>query len=96
MNTTGTWYYPPSAGTGGWMLSNPPFQPMTDPTPRLYADLSPAAQKALDVYMDEDRSVRKGLAAVLRAVADQLDHDWTVFNCIDALYEIASELDPRP
>ena len=29
MNTSGTWY-PPSLGTGGFLLTNPPFAPMTD------------------------------------------------------------------
>jgi hypothetical protein len=30
MNTAGTWYYPPCAGTGNLLLANPPFifQPM--------------------------------------------------------------------
>jgi hypothetical protein len=25
MNTAGTWYYPPCAGTGNLLLANPPF-----------------------------------------------------------------------
>jgi hypothetical protein len=33
------------------------------------------------------------LPAALRAAADHIDHDWSAFNCIDSLYEIAAELE---
>ena len=28
--TAGVWYYPPVAGSGGFMLNNPPFSPRGD------------------------------------------------------------------
>jgi hypothetical protein len=33
------------------------------------------------------------LPAALRAAADHIDHDWSAFNCIDALCEVAAELE---
>lgn len=36
---------------------------------------------------------RVRLAAALRATADHVDHGWSVFNCVDSLYEIAAELE---
>lgn len=36
---------------------------------------------------------RVRLAAALRATADHIDHRWSVFNCVDSLYEIAAELE---
>lgn len=59
--------------------------------------LSPAAQAVLDAFnnapFDEEHGEPHAIAAALRAVADQIDHDWSAFNCIDALYEIATELE---
>ena len=55
-------------------------------------DLSPAAQAILDAF----RTSHTGpgcLAAALRAAADHIHHDWTGFNCVDALCEIAAELE---
>lgn len=36
---------------------------------------------------------RLALAAALRAAADHVYHDWSGFNCVDYLYEIADELE---
>jgi hypothetical protein len=38
---------------------------------------------------------RQILAAALRAAADHIDHDWSGFNCVDALCEIAAELEAQ-
>jgi hypothetical protein len=70
---------------------------------------SPAAQEVLNAYRDKswtpdeednDRyykfSHKAGMAAALRAVAQHLYHDWSAFNCIDALNEIAQELEELP
>ena len=38
---------------------------------------------------------RSAVAAALRAAADHIDHDWSGFNCVDALYEIAAELETQ-
>ena len=54
--------------------------------------LSPAAQAVLDAYRSTHLSINN-LAAALRAAADHIDHDWSGFNCVDALYEIAEELE---
>lgn len=62
--------------------------------------LSPAAQAVAWAY-DNTPEKETGnhryhwLAAALRAAADQIDHDWSAFNCIDALYEIADELEAQ-
>ena len=62
-------------------------------------DLSPAAQAVMDAFLkapmgqshvDDDLIA---IAAALRAAADHIDHDWSAFNCIDSLYEIAAELE---
>ena len=71
-------------------------------------DLSPAAQAVLNAYRDkswtpdeEDNSRyykfshKAGIAAALRAAADHIDHDWSAFNCVDALCEIAAELEDQ-
>jgi hypothetical protein len=63
--------------------------------------LSPAAQAILDAangansYGPDDclNESRWIAAAALRAAADHIDHDWSAFNCIDSLYEIAAELE---
>jgi hypothetical protein len=62
--------------------------------------LSPAAQAILDSFKEQVELTwltkdpdRVGLAAALRAAADQIDYDWSAFNCIDSLYEIATELE---
>jgi hypothetical protein len=61
------------------------------------ADLSPAAQAVYDAAHVADSmsaaSLADAMAAALRAAADHIDHDWSAFNCVDALYEIAAELD---
>ena len=60
--------------------------------------LLPAAKAVLDAAyrrMDENphNEVEATIAAALRAAADHIDHDWSAFNCVDALYEIAAELE---
>jgi hypothetical protein len=59
--------------------------------------LSPAAQAVYDAAHVADSmpaaSLADAMAAALRAAADHIDHDWSAFNCVDALYEIAAELD---
>jgi len=62
--------------------------------------LSSAAQAVLDAAyqrMDENpyNEVEATLAAALRAAADHVDHDWSGFNCVDALCEIAAELEAQ-
>jgi hypothetical protein len=67
------------------------------------SDLSPAAQAVLDAangaqsygsddFLNESRWIA---AAALRAAADHVDHDWSGFNCVDALCEIAAELETQ-
>jgi hypothetical protein len=63
-------------------------------------DLSPAAQAVLDAFLGDCEytglqmdDLRENVAAALRAAADHIDHDWSAFNCVDALYEIAAELE---
>jgi hypothetical protein len=63
-------------------------------------DLSPAAQAVLDAadaVLEQGNTptwlVARGIAAALRAAADHIDHDWSAFNCVDSLYEIAAELE---
>ncbi len=68
------------------------------------AELSPQAQAVRDAvlatYADsipKDDNLwaleRPSTVAALRAAAEQIDHDWSAFNCIDALNEIADELE---
>ena len=66
-------------------------------------ELSPASQAVLDAFT-EDNSLHdwkhnhyniEALAAALRAAADHVDHDWSGFNCVDALCEIAAELETQ-
>jgi hypothetical protein len=67
-------------------------------------DLSPAAQAVRDAafsaYWSAEQEAPNDAhviaAAALRAAADHIDHDWSAFNCVDALYEIAAELDDTP
>ncbi len=69
------------------------------------SELSPAAQAVKDavlaLYSDEKvqkfgwRLDVRTVAATLRAAADQVDHDWSGFNCVDALCEIAAELEAQ-
>ena len=57
-------------------------------------DLSPAADAVLAAYYsDTPMTGSRRLAAALRAAADHIDHDWSAFNCVDALCEIATELE---
>lgn len=63
-------------------------------------ELSPQAKAVLTAAyrrMDENprKEVEATLAAALRAAADHIDHDWSAFNCVDALYEIAAELETQ-
>lgn len=61
--------------------------------------LSPQAQAVLDAYfthadlLSREVSNEEMIAAALRAAANHIDHDWSAFNCIDSLYEIAAELE---
>lgn len=66
------------------------------------AELSPAAQAVLDAALKYSTQAwseathqrfNLGIAAALRAAAQHLYHDWSAFNCIDALCEIADELE---
>lgn len=62
MNTAGTWYYPPCAGTGNLLLANPPFifdlmntnQPTT--TEGLYELTEEQFQQISDGYFGGSRS----------------------------------------
>ena len=63
---------------------------MTDLSPAARAVLYDAHNRWLDVDDDIPAQVA---AAALRAAADHIDHDWSAFNCIDSLYEIAAELE---
>ena len=59
-------------------------------------NLSPAAQAVLDALPSAPHLQmvnRAYAAAALRAAADHINHDWSGFNCVDALCEIAAELD---
>jgi hypothetical protein len=67
---------------------------MTDRT------LSPAAQAVINAAVEGGGGYGRAtpvlharLAAALRAAADHIDHDWSGFNCVDALCEIAAELE---
>ena len=70
--------------------------------------LSPAAQAVLDAYWDDaplESGARCGLAAALRAAADQWKNEIRkqpntefisgIKNCIDALNEVAAELEAQ-
>ena len=65
---------------------------MTNPTP-----LSPAALAVWEAFNQDEAGVfvdyGDKLAAALRAAADHIYHDWSGFNCVDALCEIAAELE---
>jgi hypothetical protein len=62
-------------------------------------DLSPAAQQVFWEFnraasgKPDDWHYLPAIAAALRAAADHIDHDWSGFNCVDALCEIAAELE---
>lgn len=70
---------------------------MRDLNARRSTPLSPAAQAVLDAALNtsEDFPYEHDIAAALRAAADHIDHDWSAFNCVDALYEIAAELEGK-
>lgn len=55
--------------------------------------LSPAAAAVLRAAGDSEPGIHATIAAALRAAADHIDHDWSAFNCVDALCEIAAELE---
>jgi hypothetical protein len=65
-------------------------------------DLSPAAQQIFWEFnraasgKPDDWHYLPSIAAALRAAADHIDHDWSAFNCVDSLYEIAAELEALP
>jgi hypothetical protein len=63
------------------------------------SELSPAARATLDAVaalydsdIPEDREI---MIATLRAAANHIHHDWSGFNCVDALCEIAAELETK-
>lgn len=60
-------------------------------------DLSPAAQAVMDAFVSNagegHRHQSGAIAAALRAAADHVYHDWSGFNCVDYLCEIATELE---
>ena len=61
-------------------------------------DLSPAAQAVLDAYENSPQTgfclgEQKALAAALRALADQVCHEWDGMECVDHLVAIAAELE---
>jgi hypothetical protein len=65
-------------------------------------ELSPAAKAVLDAFLGDSEhtglqmdDLRENVAAALRAAADHVDHDWSGFNCVDALCEIAAELEAQ-
>ena len=59
-------------------------------------ELSPAAQAVLEASAERWAGTRtQAIAAALRTAADHVDHDWSGFNCVDALYEIAAELEAQ-
>lgn len=59
-------------------------------------DLSIAARAVLDASnLLPGKDSYLILAAALRAAADHIDHDWSAFNCVDALCEIATELESQ-
>jgi len=62
-------------------------------------DLSPAALAVWEAFNEDVPGVfidyGDCLAAALRAAADHIDHDWSGFNCVDALCEIAAELEAQ-
>ena len=65
-------------------------------------DLSPAAQYIVNAAVESGGGYGRAtpvlharLAADLRAAADHIDHDWSGFNCVDALCEIAAELEAQ-
>jgi hypothetical protein len=64
------------------------------------SELSPAARAVSYAYdnapeKETDNHRYHWLAAALRAAADHIDHDWSGFNCVDALCEIAAELEAQ-
>jgi hypothetical protein len=56
--------------------------------------LSLAAQAVWDAFAQDKQEI-ESIAAALRAAADHIDHDWSGFNCVDALCEIAAELEAQ-
>jgi hypothetical protein len=62
--------------------------------------LSPAAQAVWSAFLNHSEwevttAELCGVAAALRAAADHINHDWSGFNCVDALCEIAAELEAQ-
>jgi hypothetical protein len=71
---------------------------MTHQHPITPSNLSPQAWAVLEAaYQAPDgrNATRQCVAAALRAAADHVDHDWSGFNCVDALCEIAAELEAQ-
>jgi len=62
------------------------------------SNLSPQAWAVLEAAYqapDDGNATRQSVAAALRAAADHVDHDWSGFNCVDALCKIAAELEAQ-
>ena len=61
------------------------------------SELSPAAQAVLTAYNQRALATKRttAIAAALRAAADHVHHDRSGFNCVDALCEIAAELEAQ-
>jgi hypothetical protein len=71
---------------------------MTQQHPITPSNLSPQAWAVLEAaYQAPDgrNATRQCVAAALRAAADHVGHDWSGFNCVDALCEIAAELESQ-
>jgi hypothetical protein len=64
-------------------------------------NFSPAARTVMvaatngNFNVVNDPVYKQCIAAALRAAADHIDHDWSGFNCVDALCEIAAELESQ-
>ena len=82
---------PPQSGTP-WQTTSA----MDDLRQASALALSPAAHAVVGAAHAVDWVNRRAIAAALRAAADHIDHDWSAFNCIDPLCEIATELETTP
>mgnify|MGYP003350570154 CR=1 FL=1 len=60
-------------------------------------DLSPQAQAVANAFWEDITYIENvdeyNIAAALRAVANQVNHEWDGMECIDHLVAIASELE---
>lgn len=48
---------------------------------------------AVPFLRTSERTLRKQVAAALQAMAAWVDHDWSAFECIDAIIEVAAEIE---